>query len=466
MHLTLALPIYAWYDRIAAWLLLAVFLAVSHRFFASGARAVPVLPIVTANIYIFYGLAQFIQEGLNLVPGYYSPTKRAITLASWLAVLGELSLLTGYWVATRCTRRPGNIFDIILPVPDKTWKVASVLYSLPSISTYILLTLFPKTLPQIQYPLSVVFNAYLALALLFYLGYSHKSLTCKITGWLVLLAMVCVGLIQGTLAALLGPIMEGALCWWLWDGTIRVRWFVVALLLFLVLDPVKLRYRELSWQDKAVTDAANVGQRLNDWSRAFYDVWFGFAASSKEDNIKKAEERISDLLELALVIDVVPEAVPFDRGQSLRLALVYWIPRFAWPSKPPTEDLIYNRYSVIFGFTTVQGLRGTTAVCSAYEEGFWNNGAAGLIVFLAMTGMLLGLILGNSRPPAGASVLVCVAYLGPFPVETPWAIAVALPGAVTFVAGITLAMWTLAALAVMTRRGEATLVNSQAGGLE
>jgi hypothetical protein len=352
-------------------------------------------------------------------------------------------------------------------VPDKTWKVASLLYSLPSITIFTLIALFPENLPiEARYPLSMVFNAYLAIALLFYLGYGHKLWVCKIAGWLMVLLMVSAAMIQGMLEPVLAPIVESGICYMIWGGAIRLRWLVVPVLMLLMLNPVKHRYRELSWQGKAVNAPDKVWLRLNDWSRAFSDVWLGSGGPTKEDNIKTTTSRISDLPALELMIDIVPNVVPFDNERSLGVGALYWIPRFMWRSKPPSTDLLYSRYAVTFGFTTLEGLEYTTTGASPCVEGYWNHGILGVFAFLGIIGILLGLLLGNNCSSAVASTLAALAYLGPSPLQTPVALAIMLPGTVTFAIGITLAMWTLAALAVMTRRGEASLVNSQAGGLE
>ncbi len=453
VHLGFAEPLYAWYDRIAAWLALLTLLVVLNRYFASGKREVPVLPLVAAHFYLFYGLPQFSQQGLDLVRGYYVPSARAVTLAAWLAALGEWALLGGYWLVVRCGRRFGNVFDRILPLPNQRWRTGALIYAIPCLVGYAMSALRPAYIPLgVLNALLEAFNVYLVVPLLFYLGYWHHLKACRVAGWSAVAIMASVGMVQGMLEPVLAPIVVGTICVWIWGGRFRLRWAVVAALAFLIINPVKYRFRDLSWGDKDVWSAQKVEQRVKDWSRAFFEVWLDPSPHEREDYLATTAGRTSDLLAIALGIDLVPDVVPYDQGRGLRAGALYWIPRVVWPSKPLSTDLLNNRYSVTFGYQTEQGTLSSTIALYPATEGFWSFGVIGALVYLGLSGVLLGLLLGNCRLPPSASMVAAMAYLGPSPLQTPGALAVAIPGAVTFSVGIAVAMWIVAALVTLGGR--------------
>jgi hypothetical protein len=429
-----------------------IFLRTAYGFMRQGERQVPVLMLITFNFYVFYALPQFSQSGINLMTGYYAPSSRAVSLASWAALAGEMAFVAGWWFITKSRWRRSNLFDQLLPTPQGSWQVAAIAYSLPSLLIYGLTLLRMGFIPdEVRYLLNSLFNAYLAAIILLYLGYKHKKKAALRAGWAAIFLMSAIGTIQGMLEPILAPFVVGALAAWVWGNTLKVRWFVALFLAFLIINPAKYRFRELTWADKDVSSLTKVEQRVGAWVQALTDNWLSAGGQTTETNIQSSAQRTSDLLSLALVVDTVPDQIPYNKGRGMGLSMIFWIPRIFWPSKPISSDLLHNRYAVLFGYTNEEGTRSTTIGAYPCTEGYWNLGLYGVILFLGLSGMLLGLLFGNNGLKAAASLIATMAYLAPAPLQIPVALTLEIPSVVTFTMGIALAMWGLAGLVALSK---------------
>jgi hypothetical protein len=449
LHLSLALPIYSWTDRIAGWLLLVFLLVALRDYVRRRVKRLPVFLLVAAQVYLFYGIPQFSQEAMWLqLTGYYSPSAYALSWALWLAVLGEAAFLAGYTLTLRCMRG-GSLFDRILPKPRPAWSTAVLVYLVPSLILYVLDAMRPDYIPvTIRMAVLQFFNAYLGLTILLYLGYRHKDRRSLLAAWGMIAVMALIGFIQGMMGNIVFPVFMGFVAAWLWARAIQVRWLVLIIVATIIVNPVKNRFRILAWGDMDVSSAAKVASRLEDWSQAFVNAWSGGQDDSTRQNIMESANRTSDLIPFAHVIDSVPWSIPYNRGDGMEISFFYWVPRIFWPSKPESTDLLYNRYAVDFGYSTIKGTRTTTVGASVFTEGYWNFGAIGVLFFMGGAGSLLALLLGHNGRRGDASTLAAMAYLGgTMLLLSP--LVMAIPGAVTFTAGVFVAMWSIERIAVL-----------------
>ncbi len=197
LHLTLARPIYAWYDRLGAWVPLVLFLLLLYRYVQQPKRSVPVLLIAAVQIYVLYSVPQFTQEALLLYTGIYEPTSSAMSTAVLLVISGELALLLGYRVAFGGTSNRSNLFDKILPLPTAKWTGTIVIYAVPSLVIYALVSLRPDFIPvSVRFPLSQFFNVYLALVLMLYLGYRFRVRRMRVVAFLSIVAILMAPLLH------------------------------------------------------------------------------------------------------------------------------------------------------------------------------------------------------------------------------------------------------------------------------
>lgn len=449
LHLSLALPIYSWTDRIAGWLLLAFLLMALRDYMRQQVKCLPVFMLVAAQIYLFYGTPQFSQEALWLMSGYYRPPADALSWAVWLAVLGEAAFLAGYALTLRWMSG-GNFFDRILPKPGPAWSTAVLVYLVPSLILYGLITLRPDYIPiTIRMAVFQFFNVYLALAVLLYLGHLHKDRRSLVAAWGMIAVMALIGFIQGSMGNIVFPVFMGFLAAWLWTRTIRIRWMILIVVATVIINPAKNRFRPRAWGVwgvKDVSSMASVASRLDDWGQSFGDVWSGHY--SARENLMETASRSSDLISFAQAIHYVPRHIPYNRGDGMGISLFYWVPRIFWPSKLESTDLLYNRYAIEFGYTTLEGTRTSTTGASVFIEGFWNFGVAGVLFFMGGEGILLAVLLGHNGRRGDASILASMAYLGGTMLLVQ-PLALAIPAAVTFSAGVFVAMWCIERIAVL-----------------
>jgi hypothetical protein len=441
LHLTLARPLYAWYDRVGAWVPLVILLVLLYQYVKQQNKTVPMLLLAALQIYVFYSVPQFSQERLILYSGLYEPSPWALSTAVVLVIIGEVAFILGYRVIARAVSRRPSLFDRLLQAPSPGWSGTLPLYAAPSLVVNVLISLRPDFIPaSIRLLLSQVFNAYLALVLMLYVGYKFQLRRMLTLAFVLSACMSFVGFVQGVMGNMVNPLMVVFVSGWIWGGTIRKRWVFATLAAILVINPAKNQFRNMEFSEKDVSSLALVERRLDSWKVAFSDAW---KENPTESNIMDTANRANDLLSLAQALDVVPSLVPYNYGQGMGVTLIYWIPRIVWPSKPESSDLLFNRYAVEFGYTTQEGTLTSTTGASAYTEGYWNFGSAGAVLFLLVIGMLLGFFFGNNGSAGDVSTIVAVVYFaGVMLLIQPLTLTAS--SLVTFTAGIWIAMRGLA----------------------
>ena len=440
LHLALALPLYEWYDRLLAWIPLGIFLFLLRQYVRQPYKSIPLLVLVALQVYIFFSLPQFSQEDLSLTGGeIYLPTDRAITMAMLLTIGGELIFVLGYWVATASAAKIPKVFHKISRAPTPNWTRVVKAYSLLAFTVYTTATLTVGYLPvSIRYLMTQLFNVYLGLAILLFIGHSSKNKRLLASAYVLAMCMSFVGLIQGMLTAIVGPLVLLFLARWVWGKQFDVRWVLIGLLAVVFINPVKNQFRLLpSWVNQDVSSFGLAQDRLRDWFLSFEKVWI-------EGDVDKSvymstASRASDLLSFAQAIDYVPERVSYNEGEGMDSAVLFWIPRIIWPSKGSTTDLIYNRYAVTFGYLDPEDVGITAVGISVFTEGYWNFGAFGVGLFLFASGLLLGMFFGNNGKTEQVSTLICIVYVAPT-ILVLQALSVTLAALPSFLIGITIAL--------------------------
>jgi hypothetical protein len=232
---------------------------------------------------------------------------------------------------------------------------------------------------------------------------------------------------------------------WLWGQAIKVRWLVLILIAIIIINPAKNRFRTLAWGDKDVSSIDKIASRLDAWGQAFADVWSGASDDTAHQNLMDTASRTSDLIPFAQAVDWVPSQVPYNSGKGMASTFFYWIPRVIWPSKKTNMELLGNDYGVAFGYTTPEMNQHTSVAPSVFTEGYWNFSILGALLFPFAYGVLLGLLLGHNGSSGIVSVLVAMTYWGGTMVLVN-AFTTAVPGAVTFTVGVSVAVITIARL--------------------
>lgn len=440
LHLWLALPLYAWYDRLLAWIPLVVFLVLFRQYVRQKHKSIPVLVLVALQIYIFFSLPQFSQEELALSYGErYTPTSNGVTTAMILIVVGEAIFLLGYYAATLLLGKIATSFYEINKAPTRSWITVVRLYTVISFLVYLTAVLSANYFPlSIRNMITQLFNVYLGLAILLYLAHSLNKKSLIVTAYFLALGMAFVGLLQGMLGAIVGPFVLLFLTRWVWGKVFDFRWAVFSVLVVLVINPVKNEFRALpSWLNPDINSTELVQDRLNDWWTSFERVW---VEGESEDYIyTSTASRTNDLLSLTQAIDLVPDVIPYNAGEGMDDAMLFWIPRVLWPGKGGSTDLIYNRYALTFGYLSPEQVGKTAVALSVFTEGYWNFGISGVVIFLFSSGLLFGALFGNNGKNEQISTLVCIVYVAPT-ILVLQALSVTLSSLPSFLIGITIAL--------------------------
>ena len=439
LHLYLALPLYRWYDRLMGAIPLLILLFVLRGYVRQSYKSVPLLVLVAFQIYIYYSVPQFSQEGMLLYTGFYEPSSNAITMAMLLVVGGELVFILGYQLASFIAGRFSSIFYQLNPIPTLSWSLATFFYTLISFIIFALTTLRPEYIPvSVRFLIGQLFNIYLGLTLLLYFGYSFKRRSLLLIAYLIAGLMAAVGFIQGMLGTMISPLFILFLTRWVWGKVLPIKWIILVTILIIIMNPVKYTFRNLSWSDKDVSSLEKIQERLDNWFIAFDNVWI--KGNSKESILTTTASRTSDLLPLTQVIDYVPMSIPYLAGEGLDSALLYWIPRVLWPSKSGSSDIIYNRYAIDFGYTNYEGIETSTVGASVFIEGYWHFGVYGVLSFLFISGLLLGMLFGSNGKREKLSMLICIVYVAPniFVLQ---ALTITLASLFSFLIGNVIALW-------------------------
>jgi hypothetical protein len=440
LHLALSLPLYQWYDRLLAWIPLAIFLFLLRQYVLQQHKSIPLLVLVALQIYIFFSVPQFSQEDLNLsMAEVYAPSLNGVTTAMILTVAGELVFIFAYQIAATLTKKFSGRLYQVTEAPNLNWSKVAKIYGLVAFIVYVTATLTVNYFPvSVRYLMTQLFNVYLALAILLYIGHSFGRRRLILMAYMLTMGMAFVGLLQGMLTAIVGPFVLLFLARWVWGKIFDVRWVVLAVLTILFINPVKNEFRLLpSWVNPDVSSMALVQDRLRDWAVSFEKVWL--AGDSERSVYTSTASRASDLLSFTQTIDLVPNIVPYNEGEGMDDAMLFWIPRILWPSKGSTTDLIYNRYALTFGYLAPEEVGKTVVGISIFAEGYWNYGVYGVFAFLSVTGLILGTIFGSNGKTEQVSTLVCMVYVAPT-ILVLQALSVTLASLPTFLIGVTIAL--------------------------
>jgi hypothetical protein len=397
--------------RLLAWVHCCIALESARRFWAASVRQVPLLPMLTAQFYLAFGLQVFFPPALRLVNGWYTPEPRALTWALLVSVLCELVIVLSYGWGSGFLQAKVPVWRL-LPRLSAEWSRSAYAYAFVATSVWCIEKLSPSLIPvEVRQIVDSVFDAYLALAVLFCLYYRFQNRISGVVGVAMLVTMSFTGLVHGMMETVLVPFYVVAVCGWLWRGRIPVKWLVAGAVIFVVLNPVKVRYRQLAWSDKEVSDASQMRERVDSWSVAtqeFLDDPF-----MTEKAVDRTASRLGGLLQVAQVLDTVPSVEAYKLGDGWSTALTYFIPRVLWKDKPPSTTL-NDRYAIQFGYSTLEGTASSTTGVLLPVEGHWDFGLAGVVGYSAVYGLLLVILLGYRAHAAEAGLLTTLAFSAHF----------------------------------------------------
>ncbi len=240
----------------------------------------------------------------------------------------------------------------------------------------------------------------LAIILLAYQIYRYRHRSKRTL--LMLYALTGVAFLLGLSSGMLeGALIPLALLFIVrWDSTRKLAWryLIIAAVLFLLLNPIKIEYRAQAWFGDA---NMSLPARIGLWADLAKDNLTGELESTTASSggfIQNATSRFDLLHRFAYVGQMTPEVVPFYEGETYTYLLYGWIPRIVWPAKPGASDAS-RQMDIDYGFLyDIPGQSASIGI-GQLPEAWVNFGAPGIVVVLLLQGMFFALLRGMLTGP-------------------------------------------------------------------
>ncbi len=175
------------------------------------------------------------------------------------------------------------------------------------------------------------------------------------------------------------------------------RLFVAGFALFVFFYPVNLAYRGIvnggHLDSTSLTDVAGA------MGTAVVDAW---GNKSVTDTLsftgQQATRRQAEVLQdIGLIVRYTPNPFPYRMGAAyLRLPATVFIPRIVWPEKP-VDDIGYIMSRDYVG-SSAYAAQFTSSAPTIFGDLYMNFGIAGVVVGMALLGLLAGLLFSAISP--------------------------------------------------------------------
>lgn len=370
-------PAYPMESRILAWLLLVVGSTPAVIYVAEERQHVPVIELVMLAHVIAFALPVFFETELVLLARTIVPEAVPITLCMALALAAVCALWAGYKLAPR-------VFSII-PLPKFRLYCDPKKLFYYAVAVCVLTLVRAGSFGPYEQIIELTVSQDLAiaiLALLFYKGILTPGK--KVVVLVLMTAMLLRGISTGLTQQILQPVLIWFICRWFIVK--RIEWGIVAafVVAFVLIQPVKLQYRELVWQPHAEMGTI---EKVGIFGQLFVEHWI-FQGGELHDKVADStRNRTSLLLQTSHIIDWTPGVVPYENGRTFLYLLFGWVPRFVWPDKPFAQEANI-KYAMNYGVTTDEVLEKTMFGIGELGEAIMNFGAAGVVPVFLFLGML------------------------------------------------------------------------------
>jgi hypothetical protein len=237
-----------------------------------------------------------------------------------------------------------------------------------------------------QYSIGLVLLAYRVF------GEKGQERFGRLTLYVALAVGFLLGLISGMLETAFLPVLLVFIVRWQVTRRLPLLWAVGSALMIVVLTGVKSEYRQAAWWGG---ESLSVTERVLLWfdlSRQYVEDAGQDTGDSQSDSaLSKTVHRLDLLHVLAYVMERTPDMVPYYGGTSYTYALTGWIPRFLWPNKPTAQE--QNNAMVADYKLLDPRIDQTTSIgIGQVAEAYANLGVTGILVVMAVLGIVLGVI--------------------------------------------------------------------------
>lgn len=214
--------------------------------------------------------------------------------------------------------------------------------------------------------------------------------------WGAIIASLLSGLSSGWLGQAITPVLALVLGRLAKGGHFRRSTILVAVVLVLFLQVGKSAFREMTWQGEMGGVAA---QSITDIPLQV-SSWFSASALTLE-NMDEQDRmgsavvatlgRFNHLEWFAWVVSQTPDSIPYLEGYSYSDLYLFFIPRFFWPDKPTNLEKA-NYIAVRYGWLDDSQVGQTAVTPGLMDEAFINFGIYGVIIGMAIIGILFRLL--------------------------------------------------------------------------
>jgi hypothetical protein len=175
---------------------------------------------------------------------------------------------------------------------------------------------------------------------------------------------------------------------------------IVAVGIFLLLQPVKMQYRLIVWGPNAPTSAVD---RYKLFFGTAINYYFGEGSDiqTQAEGLATAFDRIDHLHTTAAIIEETPSLQPFLYGRTYLPLITKWVPRFIWPNKP--KESIGNQWAWNYGFLDSND-HSTSFNLPWLPEMYMNFGMLGIFVVSFSLGLVFRFLRDSFwKSPANSS---------------------------------------------------------------
>ena len=385
------------------------------RWYQQGRVKLPMFELIALSYAAQYSLPLYTQlNGVVLFSQFVPSTWQALTQALWLVEIGIMAMIAGYVLVQRSPLMR-LLPSLDLPfTPERRANYIRVAFVIGGAAMLLNATNFAPFRSPTFGALARLFTAqlYLAIILLTYQVYGGQA--PKRSGRAVLYVAVglalALGLVSGMLENALAPVVMYLVA--RWHASRRFPWQLVigVVLLFLVLNPVKIAYRNQYW---AAGTSYGLGERLSTWTELTAEsassMLKGGFTQDTADNLSHSLARLDLVHKFAYVRAATPQLVPFYRGETYSYFLLAWIPRVLWPDKPTATANANDRMDVDYQLK-MEGQQ-TTVGIGLLPESYANFGVWGVPIIMALQGAVfafVSLLLNGPRSDGGHAIYLYI----------------------------------------------------------
>lgn len=383
LYIEFAQEEYDIYSKVLGWFLFVICTIPLLNFLINKYNRLPFIELVLLAYVNAFSLPMFFEAKNTIMVKVLYPSTQPVNKTLIYVIIAVISLYAGYYGGKL-------IFNFLkLPQLKLNCKDNNLYYlGLVICITHNAIRLAASEYEGLENIANILISPDLGIALLALIYY--KNNTTKIQKISILLALSIIiiqGIIIGMTQLILQPLVIWFVCRWLITRKLEVKYIIIGILLFLLLQPVKLGYRSIAW--KATSDLSNV-EKIELFTTLFYSYWINPESAEIIESAMTKESsttRTSLLLQTTHVIDWTPSIVDYKYGDTLYFMLVTWVPRYFWKEKPIAQQSNID-YAIDYGITTIEGIKRTMFGVGHLGEVYMNFGEAGIIPIFFILGII------------------------------------------------------------------------------